>query len=272
MTERKPPSLLSFLFESRALLDVASVPLTLAGSKLGRNQTNHALPIILFPGFGSDEIYLKALEHYLSNLGYQAEGWGLGTNLAGADIDHTLEDLHPRWEFENPEGYTPENYRGEGGVPMLCDKAIDRVIKRSEELDSPVVLIGWSLGGYLARECARELPEQVAQIITFGAPVYGGPKYSRVASVFKARNFDLDWIEESIERRSNKPITQPITSIYSKSDGIVSWTAAIDQESPNVKNIEVNASHLGMGFNRKVWKIIADALQAEALQRAELTS
>ncbi|GAH42013.1 unnamed protein product, partial [marine sediment metagenome] len=30
-----------------------------------------------------------------------------------------------------------------------------------------MVIIGWSLGGYIAGECARELPTQVAQSITF---------------------------------------------------------------------------------------------------------
>ena len=37
---------------------------------------------------------------------------------------------------------------------MLCEKAIARVKQRSQELGSPVVIIGWSLGGYIARECA----------------------------------------------------------------------------------------------------------------------
>lgn len=265
--ELKPPSRFSLLLESRLIGDLASVPFSLIHSKLSGESDQTTLPIILFPGFGSDERYLKALEYYLRNFGYQTEGWGLGTNLAGLDLEHELEDLSPIWNFDYPEHYDPDTYKGEGGVPYLCEKAIERIKLRSDQLASPVVIIGWSLGGYLARECARELPDQVAQIITFGAPVIGGPKYTRAADLFKAKQFDLDWIEQSIEKRNCKPIQQPITSIYSKSDAIVSELAAIDRVSPNVDNIEINGSHLGMGFNPKVWKIVRKALVTESQNR-----
>lgn len=260
--KRRAPAALSLLLESRAVLDLASLPMSLALSKFAKPAASDSLPIILFPGFGSDHRSIKPLQRYLQNLGYQAEDWGLGANLAGMNLVHTLEDLAPSWEIEFPADYSPQNYQGEGGVPYLCDQAIARVQRRAQQLGSPVVVIGWSLGGYIARECARELPAEVAQVITFGAPVYGGPKYSRAAAVFKAKNQDLDWIERSIERRERRPITQPVTAIYSKTDGIVSWTAALDQSSPNVQNIELNVSHLGMGFNAKVWRQIALALAA----------
>mgnify|MGYP006087870087 CR=1 FL=1 len=266
---KKPPSGFSLLLEIRAALDLASVPFSLIKSKLLPNSAAGSLPIIMFPGFGTDERYLKALEYYLQNLGYTTEGWGLGANLAGLDIEHKLEELSPIWELDYPENYTPETYKGEGGVPVLCEKAIDRVKKRSDELGSPVVIIGWSLGGYIARECARELPDEVAQIITFGAPVVGGPKYSRAVDYFKAKGFDLDWIERSVDKRNSKLITQPITCIYSKSDGIVAEFSAIDHLSPNVNNIEINAAHLGMGFNQKIWRIVSDSLLCETQARLE---
>jgi pimeloyl-ACP methyl ester carboxylesterase len=258
------------LLEIRAALDLASVPFSLIKSKLLPNSAAGSLPIIMFPGFGTDERYLKALEYYLQNLGYTTEGWGLGANLAGLDIEHKLEELSPIWELDYPENYSPDTYKGEGGVPVLCEKAIDRVKKRSDELGSPVVIIGWSLGGYIARECARELPDEVAQIITFGAPVVGGPKYSRAVDYFKAKGFDLDWIERSVDKRNSKLITQPITCIYSKSDGIVAEFSAIDHLSPNVNNIEINAAHLGMGFNQKIWGIVSDSLLCETQSRLEL--
>ena len=269
VSERKPPSKLKIIKECRAVLDLASVPFSLLASKFSDKQIKGALPIIMFPGFGSDERYLKFLQRYLTNLGYQTEGWGLGVNLAGLNLKHNLDDLSPRWEFDFPEGYTEETYKGEGGVAFLCDKAIDRVKRRSTELNSPVVIIGWSLGGYIAREVARELPDEVAQIITFGTPVIGGPKYSRAADYFKSKNFDLDWIEKSIEKRDQNPITQPITAIYSKSDGVVSSFASIDTVSPRVKNIEVNSAHLGMAFNHKIWSVVRNALSEEARKRED---
>ena len=263
----KQPSKASMIKEFRAIVDLASTPFSLLGSFISQSPSAGSLPILMFPGFGSDERYLKLLEIYLNNHGYTTLGWGLGKNLAGLNLDHSLEDLSPRWEIDYPDGYTVGNYRGEAGVPFLCDKAINKVQEISHKLDSEVVIVGWSLGGYIARECARELPDQIAQLITLGAPIFGGPKYTSAAKFFRAKKFDLDWIERSIEKRERTPIKQPITCIYSKSDGVVSEYAAIDTVSPNVKNIQIDGAHLGMGFNSSTWKIIKNALDLEAQRR-----
>ena len=260
--QKKTPPKYLIALESRAFFDIASIPFSLAQSKLSKNTLASSLPVIMFPGFKSDERYLKALEYYLKNLGYTTEGWGMGKNSAGLDLEHSIDDLSPAWGLLPTVNRPPSTYKGEGSVAFLCQKAIAKIKQRSQELDSPVIIIGWSLGGYIARECARELPDNVAQIITFGAPVVGGPKYTRAADFFRKRDLDLDWIEASIEQRNNKPIKQPITSIYSKFDAVVSTYAALDTVSPNVNNIEVNSSHLGMGFNRKIWKIVTNVLHS----------
>ena len=36
----------------------------------------------------------------------------------------------------------------------------------------------------IAREVARELPERVAQVVTFGTPVVGGPTYTVAADSY----------------------------------------------------------------------------------------
>ena len=129
------------------------------------------------------------------------------------------------------------------------------------------MLIGWSLGGYICREAARDLPDIVDRVVTFGSPTKGGPKYTAAADFFRKRGMDLDWIEEEVAARESNPIQQPITAIYSRSDGIVDWRACIDHHSPNVRHVEVNAAHLGMGFNPAVWKQVKQALSSPGLQR-----
>ena len=94
-----------------------------------------------------------------------------------------------------------------------------------------------------------------------GSPTIGGPKYTAAASFFRIRGMDLDWIEAEIAGRERQPITQPITAIVSKSDGVVSWQAAWDHHSPNVQHIEVRAAHLGMGFNPTIWGHVTEALE-----------
>ena len=264
---KKPPSKYSMVFESRVLLDIVAMPFLLAASKLSKKASNTSYPIITFPGFGSPEIHMKALEYHLRNLGYVTEGWGLGRNEAGLNLNHRSEDLSSDWGLKPTKERPIESYNGEGSVAFLCQKAIARVRQRSKELGTPVIIIGWSLGGYIARECARELPDEVAQVITFGSPIVGGPKYTRAVEFFRKRGLDIDWIEESIEQRNSKPIKQPITCIYSKSDAIVSLYAALDRVSPNVNNVEVKSSHLGMGFNRKVWGLVRSALESNSRQQ-----
>ena len=45
----------------------------------------------------------------------------------------------------------------------------------------PASLVGWSLGGVIAREVARRHPDAVRRVITYGTPVTGGPRHTTVA-------------------------------------------------------------------------------------------
>lgn len=258
-----PPKRIKFLLESRTIIDAAGMLFKIAGSKLKTNKQNQHQPtIILLPGFGSDYRYLKPLSKFLNTQGYLTEDWGLGFNFAGQNLKHKLSDISDNWDITPKDDFDPQTYRGEGGVPYLCDLATQKISQRAAELDSQVILLGWSLGGYIAREVARDLPKQVAHVITLGAPVIGGPKYTAAASYFNKKGFDLDWIESESKKRDDTPIQQAITAIYSKYDAVVDWRAAIDKVSPNVDHVQVNTAHLGLGFSPKVWEAVLTALTA----------
>ena len=50
------------------------------------------------------------------------------------------------------------------------------------------------------------------------------------------------------------PLGVPTTAIYSRYDGIVLWSACIDEAGPRRENIEVIGTHTGLGFNfAAVW-------------------
>ncbi|MEM0954035.1 MAG: alpha/beta hydrolase [Pseudomonadota bacterium] len=253
-----PPRRSLLLLEARAALDAARMLAPLAVSSVRRVPEAAETLTIVAPGFSSGDSYTLPLRRYLKRQGFQAEGWGLGTNLAGTNLEHTQDDLSDRWNFSRRE-----DYNGEAGVPYQIDRFYDRVVERHESTGMNVSLIGWSLGGYMAREVARDLPEIVERVITMGSPTVGGPKYTAAAPFFNRNGMDLDWIEDEIARREERPIQQPITAIVSKTDAIVDWNAAIDQYSPNVTHVEVDAAHLGMGFNPDIWSHVLDALQAE---------
>ena len=56
----------------------------------------------------------------------------------------------------------------------------------------------------------------------------------------------------------------PITSIYSRTDGVVPWQRSHIASGPRRDNIEVHSSHIGLGFNPAVLFAVADRLaQAE---------
>lgn len=227
----------------------------LGGTRLRAPAPVRDATVIVVPGFGTSDGVTAPMRRYLEHHGYAAEGWGLGRNLAGLNLHYGPDDLPDTWRPVEAQ----EDLR-KAAVAMLCHRLAERVRERAESVGKPVSLVGWSMGGYIAREVARDLPDLVDRIITLGAPVVGGPKYTLSADYFSDRGLDVDWIEQEVARRDAVPIQAPITAIYSKSDAVVAWQATIDHVSPNVQHVEVNAAHLGLVFSPGVWRHIMAAL------------
>lgn len=223
----EPPSLLSNLRELGTPLEFLQFPLftpSLATAPRGDGRR-----VVLLPGYTSPEEAMLPLSTYLKFLGYDSSTWGLGIN--GGDVDG-LTDVFGR-----------------------------RMRLAAEQAGGPVTLIGWSLGGIIARETARLFSDSVREVITMGTPLIGGPKYTAVGSFYaKAEGLDLDAFEHEVHARNSVGLSQPLTVIYSKSDGIVGWKAARDIYNEQARNIEVRSTHFGFGANAKVWRIIADTL------------
>ncbi len=188
--------------------------------------------VMVLPGFGADDVSTFALRAYLRAMGYTATGWGLGRN--------------------------------DGDVPRLMDRVATRVRELTDRDQAPLRLVGWSLGGYLAREAARDLPDHVTRVVTLGSPVVGGPKYTAVAGLFRTEPGALDLIEQLVDRRYAVPLVVPVTAIYSKRDGVVAWQACIDERSPAVEHVEVRTTHIGLGFAPEVYEIVARRMAASA--------
>ena len=73
---------------------------------------------------------------------------------------------------------------------------------------------------------------------------------------------DSDGHRESRRLDESNPIRVPLTVLFSRRDGIVSWQACIDHASPAAEHVEISSTHLGMGFDPDVWAIVADRLAA----------
>lgn len=223
----KTPRWYEVLAEARLGMELLD-GLRLKKSLLNGLPSGHGHPVMLLPGFGTSESAMGLLAKRLRALGYVVRQWGQGKN--------------------------------HGAVHKLVPPLKVRISEWSAQLGQPISLVGWSLGGYIAREIARDIPQAVAGVIALGSPVVGGPKYTLTAKQYVKMGFDLDAIERDIAARDSVPIQCPMTLIFSRLDGVVSWPATIDRVTPQARHMEAKCSHLGMVFNPRVFRQIAQAL------------
>jgi len=222
------PATSGLIREARGLIELPRLLLRFPG--LARQPRGNREPVMILPGYGAGDGSTVILKIYLQLLGYRVRGWGLGRNL--------------------------------GAVADLLPRILKRLASLSRRSDhQTVTIIGWSLGGYLARELARERPDLVRQVITLGTPVIGGPKYTVVAESYRKRGIDIDAMAAEVEWRNNATrLETPVLAIYSRADAMVAWQACIDRQTPNVEHVEVKTTHFGFGFSPDVYKIIALSL------------
>lgn len=230
------PSLHHTLIESRTVLELAASALTLP---LLLNAPSGKQPVMVMPGFLASDVSTIALRRFLSVKGYKAYGWKHGRNLG--------------------QHFVPSS------LPVRED-LLETVIKIVEKEQRPIHLIGWSLGGIIAREVARTMPDLVASVITLGSP-FNSPEMSApiASTMFKKLNSkrigDKFPIPDSL---SEAPLV-PCTSIYSKSDGITHWRGCHQEgEEAHIENIRVKGSHLGLGHHPAVLWLIARRLSANS--------
>lgn len=227
-----PPSAWLLALELRAFWEFGA--LLPSWPLLARAPRGDGHAVMVFPGLSANDATTVPLRHYLQSLGYSPWGWDQGFNFG------------PR-----------------AGV---LEEARDNLVRTFEATGRKVSLIGWSLGGVYARELAKELPHMVRGVITLGSPFAGSHKATNAWRIYELTS------GRSVERESDNydlPAAPPVptTSIYSRTDGVVAWQASIQAPSaanPLTENIEVLASHIGLGVNPSAWWAVADRLaQAE---------
>jgi pimeloyl-ACP methyl ester carboxylesterase len=222
-----PPSLALLALEFRAPWELGAVLPT--WPLLQRAPRGDGHTVIVFPGLAANDASTVPMRRYLQSIGYDAQGWNQGFNLG------------PR-----------------SGVVACAQRGIEQACEAS---GGKVSLVGWSLGGVYARELAKALPGKVRCVVTLGSPFAAHPKSTnawRIYELASGRSAEREH-EENLELRVAPPM--PTTSIYSRSDGIVAWQGSIQPpDHAHVENIEVIASHIGLGLNPSAWWALADRL------------
>lgn len=232
-TTLPPPSPLLLALEGRAIFEWGA--LMLAWPWLRRAPAGDGHPVLVLPGLAASDNSTWPMRRYLESMGYVTHPWKLGRNVGPRDD--------------------------------VVRKLTERVREIHRRHGRKLSLIGWSLGGAMALALAVRMPRRVRSVITLGAPLAGHPRatnawwlYERVSGL----RADDPRLQDVMRRQPQAPHT----SILSKTDGIVNWRASLAPDIGQSENIEVAASHFGLGGNPAVWYAIADRLaQAEGQWR-----
>jgi triacylglycerol lipase len=196
-------------------------------------------PILLIPGFLAGDGSLSRMASWLRSGGFRTYRSGIAVNTA------CMEPLVERLEA--------------------------RLVSVVERTGRPAVVLGQSRGGTLGRVLAVRRPELVEELVTLGSPirdqmaVHRGAWLSisavgllgtlRVPGCFSiACRTGRCCARSRAELLGSFPSSCRWLSLYSKSDEIVKWEACLD---PAAEPIEVDTTHIGMGFDAGVWRILA---------------
>ena len=211
--------------EARAPVEFWASVLSLAF--LSKMPKGDGQPVLVFPGLLAGDTTTLLLRSFLKRLGYAPYGWKQGINAG------------PRH-----------------GVLAGCRERIEEIYT---EHGRKVSLIGWSLGGLYAREMAKLMPAMVRQVVTLGSPFAGNPQATHAWRIFEYFSGHSASDPNLMERLRGAPPV-PTTSIYSKTDGVVAWQCSVQAPAKQSENIEVNASHFGLGMNPLALFALADRL------------
>jgi|tagenome__1003787_1003787.scaffolds.fasta_scaffold20911723_3 triacylglycerol lipase len=157
---------------------------------------------------------------------------------------------------------------------------VDRLEHRAEEMAEAagrrIALVGQSRGGTCARALAVRRPDLVDRVVTLGSPlrdpldihpsvwaqvhVLGVLGTLGVPGLLK-RSCRVGACCTQVTDELHAPLPRDVvlTSVYSRSDGIVRWRACVE---PGAANVEIDASHIGMAFSPRAYEVVARALAA----------
>lgn len=201
-----------------------------------------AQPVLLIPGFMAGDSSLAVLRGWLRRRGHRVASSGMVANVdcAGRALARLQTQLR----------------------------------ELAEESGGPVVLIGQSRGGALARALAVREPESVSMLVTLGTPVLDPLAVSapvlrtvrlvarlgdlRLPGLFSTRCHEGDCCAE-FRQELTAPLHEHVAAlaIHSRSDAIVDWRACLD---PHGEHVEVDSSHCGMSVHPEVYRVLDGAL------------
>lgn len=202
--------------------------------------------VLLVPGFLAGDQSLSVMASWLRRIGYRPRRAGIAWNVHCSDA--ALTSLEVVLQHASMRA---------GG--------------------SKVAIIGHSRGGHFAKALASRHPDLVSRVISLGSGLddpfsISEPTRLAVEGVRRLLARDQQRKQDgcftmsclcrySGDFRAPFPASVPLTSIYSKGDGVVRWQACV---VPYARCVEVRGSHIGLAFNRHAYREIARTLADSA--------
>jgi pimeloyl-ACP methyl ester carboxylesterase len=198
-------------------------------------------PVLLIPGFFAGDWMMAVMARWLARIGYRPYLSGIDWNVGCPD--RKVELL----------GWRTQAIVRESGVPL--------------------VLVGHSLGGMLARSIAVRFPERVRHLVMLGTPSRT-ESWAAIRPEWRlaVRAAQSLWSALGVNPRqcgtprcecafalqsATLPDSVGLSSIYTRSDEVIDWRTCID---PQAENHEVPGGHLSLHINRHVYRLLAEIL------------
>lgn len=209
---RKPPL--------RLMLREASYPFSPLTRRLRRapviTATQNPQVVMVLPGFLAHPVTMGYLSRQIETAGHTAKRWGLGFNLGASEerlrkLEARVEVLHARY-------------------------------------GQPIVLLGWSLGGILARELAKRQSDKVSKVMTMGSPFSGDPRANNAWRLYQfVAGHPVDRPPIDTDIREKPPVET--VALWSPRDGIVAPRSAAGKPGERDRIIGMRCTHMGFSYS-----------------------
>ena len=183
--------------------------------------------VVLFPGLTAAPSSMKRLGDSLREAGCEVYDWGEGRNL----------------------GFRPD---------MLDN--LDKRLRALSADGQKLTLIGWSMGGLIAREVAKCHPSRIEQVITLGSPFSGDIMQNNNAVKTYRLLAGHDACDVPMAPTLGEKPPVPTIALWSHRDGVVAAGAACGADEERDSSIEVACAHMSYGCCPDVIRAVAEAM------------
>jgi len=208
--------------------------------------------VVVIPGLFGNDLYLEPLRYWLRHIGYSPVSSSLWVNA--------------------------------GCLLRLQEQVLAQVVRLMNGKPDPIVLIGHSRGGVLARAIAGRLRGQVSHLVELGSPVSAFRQAVETGQIY---NSSMGEVRTSIARASRfalrvldpdcrfpscgcefvQNVAHPLDastsllSIYSPADEVAPPNTI---EASEGERREVAGGHGSLAFNAAVYRLLGDFLAQKA--------